>query len=681
MVDQSTELKSDPMAESSRKEREEATRAENAGEGVRFYDSNKPSSQDTSYQNYLFAKAGKSDAPAWTDTTKGRLIVRFISRGLVGAAFFVAGSRMATNQLNGYQPDTWDPKRPLQWIAKGIDVTLTPLIRNGVTLFARIKHPKEVAEAIGRQAVNFRDTRNITYTINNHTMKGRTYGAELVGFTFDFAAMSVGDALTRNIIQAFDPNVKKSWKINDQGKPAAKGEHWHFAPGEFAKWMGQTAWRIVSKNQMEDWVAGIPYAFQMKFQRHLLSNMFAKRWEGHKLVFDHTWNGGAYRMNQAGQIVGDYQLPAVLDLHFRFVGYNVYTQMFREGYDAFARQWKDWREHGYQINLHLPKTEHPISDTVDWLGKATRYVIKSTIKANMYMHPAMPFFWLTRVPQSKWRGREYVNEQQTAFGAHTNIWKTPQNLAAGETILKPYAWSNYEHYPTTTMLDKAEKGFSMALNPIGWASNKIGTKAADFSDFVLGKNWEPKQKWLRHILGDAKGNVQEGRRKFFHEYTDAAIAYTPYIAAKQEFGLRVDDARGDGKPGQMDLAIYKFMDDVAGLKFKEIPDDVKKMWVLGTNFERDVKVREGDTVGEEAQPLAAASEKPNLPMMPKTVVTAGSIRRAPAANMPGQETSPKRAASRAEAANDANHGHGRSWTQQAVAGSDVQPEPRVLVRH
>lgn len=633
----------------------------------------KQTTQDSSLQKSLFSSAGVSDTPAWTDSTKGRLLVRFISRGIVGAAFFVAGSRMAVKQLDGYHPEHWDKSRPLQWIAKGFDATLTPLIREGATLLARIKHPADVAKTIGEKAVTFRDTRDFKYKINGltHTMNGRSYGADIVGFTFDFAMMSVGDSLTRNVIQAFDPNVKQRWKLNDKGEMASKGEKWHFAPGEFAKWTGQTAWRIVSKNQMEDWAAAIPYAFQMKFQRQFLSSIFSKRWDGHKLVFDHSWNGGAYRINQMGQKVADYQLPAAIDFHFRFVGYNVYTLVFREAYDAIGQKWNEWKQNGFKIEAHWPEHLNPITAAVDGIGTTARYLTKSFIKANMYMNPAVVFFWATRVPQSKWRGRKYIEGDPAMLGRDTNYF------SSGDS---PFAWSNYKHFETNSTFDKAEKGFSMALNPIGQASNWVGTKAANIGEKLHDKGFWPEWKWLKNIAIEKdpshlsswqqKLAEREGYGKLFHEYTDASLSYYPYIAAKQEFGLRVDDNKGDGKAGQMDVAIYKFMDDVASFKFTAIPEDIKKMWVLGTNFEREIKVREGG--GPDAQEVAKnAPTRPTKPIEPVTTVSANTIAREPA-NMGTAPEHGKPVGKAADAANDHHGADERSWAQ-SVVGSDIHP--------
>ncbi len=563
--------------------------------------------QDSSYQNYLFGSAGSSENPAWSDSVKGRAAIRLISRGIVGAAFFTIGGRMARNQLMGYTPEKWDTSKPLQWVAKGFDVTLGKGIETAVKIVARTRHTPLEAAQIAREAVTFRPSLPVkTNGINGAMIAGRSYGSDIVQFTFDFAMASIGDAGTRNIIQALDPNVKKSWLVNDNGDPAARGERKHFVFDQWAKSVAKTSWRVFSKNQGEDWAAAIPYAFQMKFQRKFLSNICNKRFAGHDLVFDQGWNGGAYRVNQAGKVVGDYQLVGAIDLHARFVGYNWYTLMFREGYDTVGNAFKKWKDDGFAIHPHLPEHFNPLTSTVDAIGQSMRYVTKSFIKANLYMNPAVIPFWLFRVPQSKWRAGtvnpEAVESQQLKLA----------------TIAEPYGKAHSSGYEPKTALDKFETGFSKLLNPIGEFCYNRGTNVANLSDKLAAKGWWPKGRWFNNISKTPGLNETQSRHHFVREYVDASLSYTPYMFAKAEAGLRVDDRKGDGKPGEMDKAIYRFMDDVSAFKLGAIKGDLKHIWKLGTNFEREVKAREGDD--RNAQTIA----KKHVPV---TTVYANSVER------------------------------------------------------
>jgi hypothetical protein len=576
-------------------------------EAVHGHEEKKTARQDSSYQNYLFGSAGSTENPAWSDSIKGRAAIRLVSRGIVGAAFFTIGGRMARNQMVGYTPEKWDTSKPLQWIAKGFDLTLGKGIETAVRVVARTRHTPLEAAQIARQAVTFRPSLTVqTNGINGAMIQGRSYGSDIVHFTFDFAMASIGDAGTRNIIQALDPNVKKAWLVNDAGDPAARGEKKHFLAGEWAKSVAKTSWRVLSKNQGEDWAAAIPYAFQMKFQRQFLSNIHKKRFAGHELVFDNSWNGGAYRVNPAGKVVGDYQLVGAVDLHARFVGYNWYTLMFREGYDTVGNAFKKWKEDGFAIHPHLPEHFNPLTSVVDGIGQSMRYVTKSFIKANMYMNPAVVPFWLFRVPQSKWRAGT-VNPEAA---------ESQQLMKA--SVTEPYSKAHYSGYEQKTALDRFETGFSKFLHPIGEFCYNRGTNATNLSDKLAAKGWWPKGRWFNNISKTPGLNEMQSRHHFVREYVDASLSYTPYMFAKAEAGLRVDDSKGDGKPGEMDKAIYRFMDDVAAFKLGSVGGDLKHMWRLGTNFEREVNAREGADVKTQEMVKKHA---------PVTTVYANSVQR------------------------------------------------------
>lgn len=598
---------------------------------------------DSSYQNYLFGNAGSSENPAWSDSAKGRFAIRMLSRGVVGAAFFTWGGHIADKQLKGYEPTAgWNKSQPLQLVAKGIDMTLGRAIEGAVRGIAGLKYDSKKAAEIGRNAVNFRDT-NPKYTYqykvghNNYIpMQGRSYGADIVSFTFDFAMASIGDAMTRNIIQSFDPNVPKTWKLNEQGEIAKKGDKWHIDWSEWLKSVGKSTWVIFSKNQGEDWAAAIPYAFQMKFQRKFLTKIFENKMDGHHLVFDHGWNGGAYKVDATGKIVGDMQLAGAIDLHARFTGYNWYTLMFREGWDSVGNAFNKWRENDYKISMPtLPEHFNPLTATVDAIGDSMRYVTKSFIKANLYMNPAVVPFWLFRVPQSKWRADHFIQE-----GAEPHLVPQPRGFQAHSNV-------HYDSFRTDSTFDRFSKGFSEVLHPFGVFSNKMGQGAAS-----LGQK-------VKSTFGFAPNFL--ANPEIMHKYMDAAISYTPYMYAKAEFGLRVDDNKGDGKLGQMDTAIYKFMDDVASLNFKAVPTDLKKIWKLGSNFERDIVVREGGPA-----PTVAANQT-----KPSSTVDAASVRyHDPALLECGQLR--QVGDSHAAATNDTNEEQNRSWVK-AVVGSDINP--------
>ena len=637
---------------------------------------------DSSYQNTLFSSAGSLGKPAWSDSMTGRAMIRMLSRGVAGALFFTIGGRMSRMQLSGYDSAKTfrelDSKKPLQWIAKGFDIVFGKPISSMTRAGARLGGlEKTEADLLAWKAVNFRTKAYY------HTMEGqlnaagmpknaRSLGAEMVSISFDFAMMSVGDAMIRNFIQMIDPNLKKTWLLNDKGQIAGAGEAKHFSLGKWVQATGKAAWRIVSKNQGEDWAVALPYVYQMKMQRHIIGKAFDHK--GSKIFLDNSWNGGAYKLNAEGKIIGDYNLIGAMDLHARFVGYNVYTLMFREGYDAIANNLKKWKENHYAVHLSVP--QHPLHS----MKEAFRYVVKSTIKGNMYMNPAVIPFWLFRVPQTKWRAAAINVEARAGENALLSKTKYSDRLAEqahmvvdvnGKLVqnhnttrdrVQPYEPGNpqaptayvgdrevnnefhgitspndkslYKNFSTNTWWQRAEKKFSQAVNPFGQVCFNAGTRVSGFVERNLAETWFGKFAGMNEskpyltnamtgeYLKDAKGsrilNVDSAsRERFMRTMVDASFAYTPYFYAKTEFGLRVDDHPKDGGPGKMDTAIYSFMDNVAGLKLRKAGGDIKRMVYLSTHDLRDPIMREGSAVVDETPVPATPVQTPKTTIATK----------------------------------------------------------------
>lgn len=633
----------------------------------------------SSYANYLFGAAGSTDHPAWSDTSKGRAVIRIISRGIVGTAFFTIGGRLARTQLRNYHPEKelGPGAPPLQWLARGIDNTLGQVVKRvGWSIadtrkaFAAGERELMTAEQIAArklewrrisalEAVDFRpkayyhDQPGLlhTYTYKNgmkitRPYNGRSYGAEVVGVTFDFAMASIGDATARNVIQAFDPNIKHSWMEDKDGNPTTAREG-HFNAMKWLGALGRSSWRIMSKNQGEDWATGLVYVFQMKHQRQMLNKWF----KGSKLVFDNHWNGGAYKVDDQGRIIGDYQLPGAIDLHLRFVGYNWYTLMFREGYDAIADHLNQWKKGATNL---LPQLPHdPITATANTVASTVRYVLKSFIKANLYMQPAVIPFWLFRTPQSKWRGA-YINNHLPGdvnavaslnpdakghlviheprsnnydFNYSTVADKYPtapgNNLRTGhepnvfyfgqqavhnpEAIAQaPFSAASYRHFATDGIQSKIEKRFSQAINPFGWASYKMGSLATRLSAHI-----NPQSRigrligWDTSAPGSSYANPTAlGREHFVRSFVDASMAYTPYMWAKAETALRVDE-HAPNQLGRMDKAIYSLIDNTVALNPRGMIAAGRDVINLALHFDKNVKSRE--TVEKPASTVSAAS--------------------------------------------------------------------------
>lgn len=614
---------------------------------------------NTSYSSYLFGRAGESDKPLWSDSTKGRATIRLISRGIVGAIAMTAVDRISRNQLLNYTPESikgwtgehgWWQANMSQKIAKGYDTVFGKPIQAFVHAVAPAGKTAEgvlLKDAYSHNATQFR------YKTYYHTqpgqMPGHSLGAEIVQVTASFAAGSLGDAGTRNIIQVFDPNNVKVWMVNDKGDPAKAGEKKHFSFDKWAKSTLRTTWRVVSKNMGEDWAVALPYVYQMRWQRGLLANHFPDS----KLVLDNSLNGGSMLVNKQGQLIGDFQLPGAIDLHSRFVGYNWYTLMYREAYDAVGRQFGKWADSGYSLKPHLPT--NPIAAVVDNVGYSARYVVKSFIKANLYMNPAVVPFWAVRVSQSKWRAPVIVEKQDgfnafaqrhhldgqsehvgaDAFGNHRYKHDTMKDAFIpgrdkggmfAEGSNKRLSTSMYEgskaySWETTKALIHANpvKGlFSAAIAPFGWASFHAGSAATKLGEIL------PEGGRIGRLLNNgAVGQAGAWQRQsFMRNMVDNSFSYTPYMIAKAETALRVDERPANGGLGAMDKAIYKFIDSSVRFDLKGAGKAIKEIGSNAVDMGREVKMREGGevTVGQLNTPTPLTPEdKPTNRVHTKTV--------------------------------------------------------------
>lgn len=393
------------------------------------YDPRYPASRASSYDQYLYGRSlirAAGEKPDWQQTMTGRIATRVVTRGIFGALAFTWAGNYASRSLRNYDPSSirsfteWrkaltnvhaesaDPRlayvavpNTMQAIAKAFDVVAGKPIQAA----ARVMGGKD-GQFWAEKAVHFRPRASYHDPISKMHLDdawkprhyGRSLGHEVVAITADFAAASAADAFTRNIVQAIDPNVEKDWYDKDG----------HFSIGKFGKDWARRTWQVVSFNQGEDWAVAVPYAFFMKWHR----NVIEKFSPGFKFASDHSsWNAAcdkAFATVENGKItnvnkVGDFQMEGAWDLQARFTVYNVLTLMYRETYKSVANHLGNW----WKGPDWIPKVgipSNPVASAVEGAGNAARYAAKSFIKANLYMQPAVPFFWSFRVAQSKWRG-------------------------------------------------------------------------------------------------------------------------------------------------------------------------------------------------------------------------------------------------------------------------------------
>lgn len=540
--------------------------------------------RDNAHEEYLFGRSVLKDGAknlAWSDTTNGRIGIRLISRGIFGAAAFAIGGRYANDTLQNYEPTgfRWakDWNKPLYVLAKGFDTVFGKPIEWSMRALGGSKADDWVFSA-----TRFR-TRAYYFKDRAGHMPGRSLGAEMVSVSFDFACASIGDATVRNVIQAIDPNIQKPWEKD--GK---------FDAGEWLKSVGRASWRITSKNAGEDWAVALPYVYFMKWQRQVISKVF----DGSKQFLDHGNNGGSLLLNVLGKVVGDYQFAGALDLQARFVVYNWFTLMYRDLYDVVGRSFQQWKQNDYR--LEASENNRPVESALGAVGQSLRYTMKSFVKANLYMQPAVPFFWLFRTPQSKWRSSPIQPDNPDGYGVVTSKpikdtltdyrdseikykplqagdlnskdrrWDSARNrifqagthtnaVLEGATVYqggKPFQAPDFDPYA----LKNQKTLFSVLLNPFGALSYHTGSWVNHHFNPMMAKS-----KTLTKLIGDTPLHREITLRSF----VDASFSYTPYMIAKAEFGLRVDDRPAGGDLGEMDKAIYGLIDSVGTFKFKQ----------------------------------------------------------------------------------------------------------------
>lgn len=531
----------------------------------------------------------------------GRVSTRLVSRGLFGASFMTLGSLALR---------TWDPHAPVEsmravhkgltYLSRGFDAVLgTPIKAAFGEEAVLFRTKKTFSNTTIKEALD--DTRNgIMVPVSK--INGRSLGQEMVGVSFDFAAGSFGDALGRELVSVADPNYHNDWYKNG-----------HVDVGGLAKSAGKSLWRMVSYNQMEDWAAALPYAYQMRAQRHLLS----KAWPGVKFTIDHQNSGGSFHVNEQGKITGSYMLPGAIDLQCRFMGYNFYTLMFRDMYNHIGMKIHDWQDHG----IHLKAPAHPLTSASNALDESVKYVAKSFIKSQLYMAPAVPFFWAFRSPLSRKQGmfisdaenggpiikgktasvhreggeayfKAYTDEQgnkvRTAVSSDVltvsdlinGTWEDGKLMVDGKPIT-PYLNGK----PITPEFMKDQWKFDpydkkYVVNSFEAALNPLGKAARGFSRFVNFKilkplsesavytNYLEKSPYLSKLI--AEYPTVMNRYNVASSFANSAISYTPYMIAKYETANHLDMPL-------FDAATMRMLDGIDHGKWRDVKEGAHDM--------------------------------------------------------------------------------------------------------
>lgn len=488
----------------------------------------------------------------WTSYTQSRIMVRLFTRGLMGATLYTLANRWIPGQLKGYtEHGAIDASKPLQYLARGFDIAYGKPIQWYVRNYHQLagKSAEEAAK-LAKDAITFRETRNFGSAQN--PIWGRSVGNEVVAMSTDFAAGSIGDSWGREIAGMLDPSITNSWTDKDDGHV-----HWDI----FAKSVGQSAWRIFSKNQGEDWAVALPYVYQMKFQRNAINRLY----KGFRITSDHGHNGGSWRINEQGHILDSFSKAGALDLQLRFTGYNWYTLMFRDLYDNIGERIEHYRETG---KLSSPETSTGQEGLLNNTAHLFRYIAKSGIKAFIYMTPAVPFFWITRTPQTKSHGM--------------GIFVDPISGEAQAQKMN-HAFNPYLAENTRGVFDRLTTPFGKACFEASEAVN------AGIRTLKLLPEEQTRYRYTNPTFGETLVN--------------SSLSYTPYMIAKAETALRWDRPKGrDGMNG-MDRGIYRFLDGAVRLNLGEVKAGLSDMRHEITNPPSNREIHEQRTKQQAPQTL------------------------------------------------------------------------------
>jgi hypothetical protein len=508
----------------------------------------------------------------WNSSPQGRFAIRVVTRGVLGAAFFTVGGALTTKWLQNYNSEASLLKQdnPLAFISKLVD--------------AGVGKPIEaVVNAIGKDGKRMVTFRPAGLGHTSHRVSGRSLGHEVSAVSFDFFCASIGDAWGRDIAGWIDPNVKKDWMKDGKIEwPAA------------IKQAMKSTWRYVTYNGGEDWAVAIPYVYFMKGHRRLVDHISP----GFKYDFDRNLNGGSARFS-GGEHVGNFNRGGIMDLQHRFVVYNMGTVAYRELYTFIGEKLQ-----GKQTSLYGAQDKEPPNSIGEKLANTAKWMVRSVVKAGIYMTPAVPFFWFLRTPQTKFRGLVIDDEHGTLVRKKMDgdkyVMVGGQQLAETELEHALERGMQHAYEPVTVNMNVKGKELEwMKHNPV---TNQVSfspakehpLKAGAFHhNAAVGGTVQAGLRGLTSVsdavrepferlggkldevvvnqrkLGDiAQRNMGSSLRNMANTYVNSAMSYTPYMYAKAEFANLWDD-------GKMDMSIERAIDGATRLNFGEFREGLR----------------------------------------------------------------------------------------------------------
>ncbi len=523
----------------------------------------------------------------WTETPAGLAAIEVAARLTLGGIFYswMTNSK-AMAAMAEYDPSTYDPNNAsyLEKISFFIDKTLGAGLKNIHYMIYR-------DEDRASKFVRFRENR----LKPKPGPVGRSLGAEMTVVTADFAAMSAGSAVMRNtLLGIFNPTERRAW-LKD-GKLSIT---------HIGKRLAHKIWTICTYNAGEDMAVALPYVFSLRYIRNFLDkHMFP----GFRWASDSVDNGGSVVLNKYGSVMGDYQAAGALDLQARFTIYNVYTQYYRDAYNAIGEKLKKWRQNGFKLTTPeiLKQPSQIPAKLYEHTVGSVRYLVISMVTSLLQMTPSVPFFWIIRVPASKDRGLavhpDYgvmVNKDGVpirARQAYLDDGSKHPDYLPDPKHKREFFWSNkfdengnrekitYQSpnadgeiitFNTTNPFADREnrkfdpfgfskKGRRLYHNGVTRITDYIGRTVHNIADNDIwykmsGKFWK---------LVDP--NEHHDHHKLARDAALAAMPYASYFAAKVYFRERyVND--------QMRLAVARALDGVLALDYKEFREGINEI--------------------------------------------------------------------------------------------------------
>jgi hypothetical protein len=518
----------------------------------------------------------------WTDTPLGRAGIEFASRITLGGMFFaLMGASDSAKKLQDYDPKSYQQHRAeggkntwLEHIAYGIDRTIGVAMKRTLTA---CYGGDDAAIAKADAALRFRETRKH----NKLNVPGRSLGAEMTIVTADFAAMSVGSGIMRQVFMgALNPSERKAW-LKDGS----------FDLGHTVKRLASKAWEILSYNAGEDMAVAAFYVPLMRSIRNLIDKVSP----GFKYGSDRVDNGASIVVDDKGNIQSHQQIAGMADLQIRFTVYNVLTQLYRDGYNGVAQKLREWRDKHFVLST--PEfIKDPISipeRMVNTVKGTSRYLAISSIRSILQMTPSMPFFSLIRIPASKPMGLAvhpelgmmvFANDDGTpsdiklranqhkgdgtkyeeGYGFYSKRKVTFQNASILFKALdaKHNPFRDSAEGVSYNPLGQGKKGMPLQYDAVARATDAIGTTVRELADKPI---WNKSQDWFWKITGHGADSKDMSKRAAL-----AGMPYASYFAAKVFF-------RESFVNEQMNLAIGRMIDGVTSLNWKDFSEGWSEM--------------------------------------------------------------------------------------------------------